>query len=211
MPSITQLGTKRYRRRVSLALAVLLAVLVSSCGGGASQTDDTSSLTTVDAETDVSSAPTTAAPPDEEPTTTTSESEQPTGSECSLEDPASCGGSATLVFGGEIIEFDFFACYFDDDAAAAVGSDSATFAALGQVSRAGGTASVGANSIEYGITTHEVFYGPDSNTAWHGEEATDLLQIEGNRVFFEGNFVEVVDGAVTGQSEVGSLDATCGP
>lgn len=218
MESTTGPGLGSHRPR-AVVVAVAVAMSIGACGGEAATPDGTGSPTTSGAAADTTAAgPTTAVPASTETTTTTSEQTESggeaTNSECSLETPANCGGTATLILAGETITFDFFACYFDDDAAAAVGSDGATFAALGQVSQAGGTASVGGNTIErLGIPTHEVFYAPggDSSTQWHGETASDLLEIEGKRVTYEGDFVEVVDGAATGQREVASLEATCGP
>jgi len=214
MSSMTGSGAGSHGPRMFLTIAVAFVLSLGACGGEAAAPGDTGSPTTPDTGVD----PTTAASTSEEATTTTSEPTESDGqvpnSDCSLETPAACGGSATLIFAGENIAFDFFACFFDENAAAAVGSDGATFAVLGQVPQAGGTASVGANTIErLGTPTHEVVYvaGGDSSTQWHGETETDLLEIEGNRVTFAGDFVEVVDGEATGQRVAASLDAICGP
>ena len=214
MPSTIRLGDRVHRS--ALTLGVVASVMASACGGGSSAPNETSPQTTaaVGGGT-TSAAPSVTAPAEGQSTTTTSEgveSEEPTSSECSLDAPASCGGSATLVFDGETIEFDFFACFFDADAAAAVGSDGVTFAALGQVADAGGIASVGA-SVNETTFANEVFYVPggDPNTQWHGDNEGDLLKVEGNRVTYQGDLLEVVDGSVTGAKVDGSLDATCGP
>ncbi len=195
------------------ALALAVVISISACGGGAATTADAASTATSNPAVD----PTPAAPTAAEPAAPTAEQTEAGGQdaafECSLDAFTSCGGSATLTFGGEPFVFDFFACFTGDDAARAFGHDGTRFAALGQRSGSGGPDTVGIGIVEHGaIDTHELVYVPsgEPNTEWHRDSDSQRITVQGDHVTFDGDLVEAVGGTLTGQQVAASLDATCG-
>jgi hypothetical protein len=182
-----------------------LVLLIGACGGEPSTPGDTQTPTTSGAASFSTTAP---------PEPASSTSEPVANGDCSLETPSSCGGNAVLTIGGDTVEFDFFACFYGDDAVAAVGDGIPdwTFAALGQVEQAGGTASVVINvkfSDELAVETVVFVPAGDQDRSWFSDDE-DTFSHEGDRITWDGEFVEVVGGAdVTGERAAGSLDATC--
>jgi hypothetical protein len=200
-------------RLASIAAAVAIACLITACGGSGASADTSLPTQPAEATADATRAGQTAdAAAPSASDSMASDDAGPVAGGCSLDAPASCGGSATLVIGGETIEFDFFACYTGDDAVVATRSDSGTFASIGQVSRNGATATVGFTIVErLGVPIYELVYaGGDSNANWHGVDENDQMTVEGGSVSFEGDFAETIDSEPTGQTQSGSLKATCG-
>ena len=205
-----------------IAVAVATATF-SACGGDSSQPADTSTPPASNAGTQ----PTTEEPPTSEgPPDTPAEStdpEEPTASAgCSLDDfrdgdtvkEASCGGSATVILGGETVVFDSFACFTGADAIEATGSDRTTFTSIGVASHDGGLAAIVFSHRDVNITRYEIAYVPDvdSDVVWHGQATSGVVVVDGNQVSFEGEFEEVSGGdTATGGVEAGSVDATCAP
>ncbi len=200
-------------RTGAAALALAVVMSIGACGGGAAVPTNDAPAGTSDLGVDSTPAAPTAAEPAPTTAEQTEAGGQDAGFECSLDAITSCGGSATLTFGGEPVVFDFFACFTGDDAARAFGHDGTKFAALGQRSGSGGPATVGIGIIDHGaIDTYELVYvpSPESNSEWHGDAVEDGMTVEGDHVAFDGDLVEAVDGALTGQRMAASLDATCG-
>lgn len=208
-------GSKTF---IAVAAAILL---ISACGGDSSQPDETSSPST-NAQTETTIAgPTTSEGPVDAPAENT-EPDEPRGSTgCSLDDfvdgdsvkPASCGGSATVVLGGETIEFDSFACFTGEDAVEATNSDHTAFSSIGVISKGDSLAAI-VFSVSTGIAIYDIAYvsDVDSDRVWHGQANSGPAAVDGDHVTFQGEFVEVSGGDTpTGASEAGSIDATCAP
>lgn len=209
--------------KISKTLTVVAAavLLISACGGDSSATDDTTS-TSPDAQTETTFAETTTSEAPAETPADDTEPEEPAGSTgCTLDDfrdgdsvrPASCGGNATVVLGGETIEFDSFACFTGEDAVEATNSDRTTFSSIGVTSNGGSLAAI-VFSVTSGIAIYDIAYVPDvdADVVWHGQANSGPAEVDGDHVTFQGDFEEVSGGDTpTGASESGSIDATCAP
>lgn len=219
MESTTQRARMKEALGTKLTLAVLVALTLSACGGNSTSTTDP---TTSSDATDATVTPeTTSSEPSptstETPATATSEGSDPdepaASSGCTVESPESCGGSATLVIGGETIEFDFFACYEGDDAVAVSGPGvEPFFVGFGTASRDGVTTAVLVRGEDFGGIRYSVGWVPDvaSQVAWW-DDSDSMPAVDGGHVSYEGEFGETQeDGrSPTGRTDSGSFDGMC--
>jgi hypothetical protein len=208
--------TPSARTRQVLALALVGAVSFVACGGEATPPNDNTSPTT-------STVATTSTLPTSDTTTSAlTESDQPrANSECSLDAPASCGGSAVLIIAGEVIKFDFFACYYEENAVALFGNEDDSFAAFGALEGGSATSILWVSTGEDGIGPYNSFFYSPTQVITEGEvwqggsyvRAGMDVPIEGidsGRISWAGDFERIVDGAHTDETVPASLEATCG-
>lgn len=199
------------RTMVAVAVAILLT---SACSNDSSPTASESTLAPSDDQTETSTIAS---------STSDGQPEDPTASAgCSLDDfrdgdtvkPASCGGSATVVLGGETIEFESFGCFTGEDAVEATRSDNTTFSSLGVVAHDGRLAAVVVSSQGSAVPIYDIAVVRDiaSDRVWHGQANDGVVSIDGGRVTFVGDFAEASGGdTATGAIETGSIEAICAP
>lgn len=199
------------RRMWSLILVTLL--IVAACGGsGADEGPSRSDAGSAEvAETTQSAGQETTVTTTSPPSSTVT----PTASGDEGEDDGSsiaAGGHATVAIADVTMQFESFVCYEGAAAVEAFGNDDLTFAALGQAAHDGGLASVVVTSIDSPFgTNYTVFFGPSEHAEIHWQMVgVDAATIDGARITAEGAFSRIVDGTLTADTDLGTLDAMCG-
>lgn len=196
------------RRSRSLAFAMCLAMVVTACGGDSTGEDASSEPTTSAPTSEGAAEEIEAAGSNEVEGGGSSETESTPSTAGERESSATGSGTAVLTIGGTTVEFSGLTCFYDEAAADAYGDEDATFAALAR----DGDAAMFVVIREMGLELFEVAYLTGGSEQWHmiSTDAEPSYTVENGRITVEDEFDQIVDGAETGTSETGSLQATCG-
>jgi hypothetical protein len=196
-------GAKAPRKRWLPILSLAIAVSLVACG------DDSSADQVVTTPPEEADARGTISPATSEPTDPDDEGKS---TEDSMPEGGSASGSARITIAGESVEFESFTCFHGEDAIEAFGNDDLTFAAYGEVETSAGKSvvAVSANESPFG-PNYTIFYSPTGDSldeVWQrvGEEAAT---IDGDRITGDGDFDRIVGGEHTGETAIGSFEATC--
>ena len=182
------------KRQSRVVVPLILMVVLSACGGGSESPQAGDPTSTTGGQT-------------ANPTTTTTESgsgpTQPGG-------PS--GGTALLTYGNEIIEFDFFTCFYGEEAAEQAGNDRNSFIGYGQTSIGGATATVTVGTFDAGFgDSTSVHYRPtpDFEDRWEST-SFDTTEFDGNEIRSEGELARYSGFTETDERTFYYFEATCG-
>ncbi|MGA9595693.1 MAG: hypothetical protein WBV06_06035 [Acidimicrobiia bacterium] len=198
---------------MGLTVGLFIAVAGCSSAGGDEQATTTTSDPAASNTTAVGVTDTTGLEP------TTSGGDEP-ASVGSSDLPEMSGGSAAFTLAGEPEDFDWFVCFYGDAAVEMFGDEDVTFVGIGRrggsfPSMDGVEAQIVASRSESALgTNYTILYtrvGNDgAQTNWQ-DVGSDAVQLQGDRVTFQGELSRIIDNQPSDEFDTGALDATCSP